>query len=283
MFDDEGNPVMEATPAFPVRIIGWSGAPECGAIFETVKNDREAKKIVEDRTIESRTTTPAEPAENVPGTLETLFEAMAATKKRALQIVVKGDVFGSVEAVTSVLADIKSDKVALKIVHSDVGAISKSDVQIASAGEASIVGFNVKLENGVSAFAKHEGVEIKSFMVIYELVDFIRDEMADLLEPEFRETKIGAAEVRQVFQTSSGAVAGCLVVEGRAAIGLNARVHRKNNVEAERKVKALRRLKDEVKEVRAGTECGISLSGYSGFMAGDIIEFYEVEAMRASL
>ncbi len=283
MFDDEGKPVKEATPSFPVRIIGWSGAPECGAVFETVKNDREAKKIVEDRTIESRTVVPDEPVESVPGTVETLFEAMAATKKRALQIVVKGDVFGSVEAVISVLGDIESSKVSLNVVHSDVGAISKSDVQVASAGEASIIGFNVRTENGVNAFAKNQGVEIQSFKVIYELVDSVRDAMADLLDPELKETKIGAAEVRQVFQTSSGAVAGCLVVEGRAAVGLNARVRRKNNVEADRKVKALRRLKDEVKEVRAGTECGVSLVGYSGFMAGDIIEFYEVEAMRASL
>jgi translation initiation factor IF-2 len=283
MFNDEGKPVKEATPSFPVRIIGWSGAPECGAVFETVKNDREAKKIAEDRKIESKAVVPDEPVESVPGTVETLFEAMAATKKRALQVVVKGDVFGSVEAVTSALSDIKSSKVSLDVVHSDVGAISKSDVQIASAGEASIIGFNVRTENGVNAFAKNQGVEIQSFKVIYELVDSVRDAMADLLEPELKETKIGAAEVRQVFQTSSGAVAGCLVVEGRAAVGLNARVHRKNNVEADRKVKALRRLKDEVKEVRAGTECGVSLVGYSGFMAGDIIEFYEVEAMRASL
>ncbi|MBL4575921.1 MAG: translation initiation factor IF-2, partial [Opitutaceae bacterium] len=199
------------------------------------------------------------------------------------RILVKGDVFGSVEAVTSILDDIKSDKVSLDIIQSDVGAISKSDIQVASAGGASIVGFNVKLENGVSAFAKHEGVEIQQFEIIYHLVDSIRDSLADLLEPESIETKIGAAEVRQVFQTSTGPVAGCLVVEGRAVLGLNARVRRKDNVEADGKVKALRRLKDEVKEVRAGTECGVSLSGYGGYQPGDIIEFYEVKAIRATL
>ena len=283
MFNEHGQPVREATPSTPVRVIGWSDTPECGQVFETVKNEREAKKLAEERGFEARKKQAvAEPAD-VPQSVENLFEAMAAARKKILRIVLKADVYGSVEAVESVLRDVKSDKVSLEIIQGEVGLISKNDVLIAGASEAIIVGFNAGLETGVKALAKHHGVEIHQFQIIYELVDRVRDMMADLLEPETKETKIGAAEVRQVFQISKGRVAGCLVVEGRVVLNSRARVRRKGKVEVETRIETIRRVKDEVKEVRAGTECGIHLQNYSDYEAGDVIECFEVETFRASL
>ncbi|MEZ5276356.1 MAG: translation initiation factor IF-2 [Opitutaceae bacterium] len=283
MFNEHGKAVREAGPSTPVRVIGWSGTPECGQIFETVKNEREAKKLAEEREYEYRKQQAVSEPDDVPQSVENLFLAMAAARKKILRIVLKADVFGSVEAVESVLRGIKSDKVSLEIIQGEVGLISKNDVLIAGASEAIIVGFNAGLENGVKALAKHHGVEIHSFQIIYELVDRVRDMMADLLEPETKETKIGAAEVRQVFQISNGRVAGCLVVEGRVVVNALSRVRRKGKVEVETRIETIRRVKDEVKEVRAGTECGIHLKDYSDYEAGDVIECFEVETFRASL
>jgi translation initiation factor IF-2 len=283
MFDEHGNPVKRATPSTPVRVIGWSGTPECGQIFEAVKNERAAKKIAEERSIEVRKQQAVVEPADVPQSVENLFEAMAAARKKVLRIVLKGDVYGSVEAVDSALRAIESNKVSLEIIQGEVGMISKNDVLIASASEAIIVGFNVRLENGVKATAKHHGVAIYDYQIIYELVDAVRDMMAELLEPETRETKIGAAEVRQVFQIARGNVAGCLVVEGRVVVGSRARVRRRGSVEVESRIEQIRRVKDEVKEVRAGTECGIHIENYSAFEAGDVIECFEIETFRASL
>ncbi len=283
MFDEHGKPVKSAGPSTPVRVIGWSGTPECGQVFETVKNEREAKRIAEERTIEVRKQLGVVEPADVPQSAENLFEAMAAARKKVLSMVLKGDVYGSVEAVDSVLRDIKSDKVSLEIIQGEVGLISKNDVLIASAANAIIVGFNVRMENGVNALAKHHGVTIYNYKIIYELVDEIRDMMADLLEPETRESKVGAAEVRQVFEISKGRVAGCLVIEGRVILNSRARVRRKGSVEAETRIETIRRVKDEVKEVRAGTECGIHLLDYSDYEPGDLIECFEVESFRATL
>jgi translation initiation factor IF-2 len=283
MFDEHGKPVKSAGPSTPVRVIGWSGTPECGQIFETVKNEREAKQIAEERAIEVRKQQAVVEPVDIPQSAETLFEAMATARKKVLCMVLKGDVYGSVEAVESVLREIKSDKVALEIIQGEVGLISKNDVLIASASNAIIVGFNVRLENGVNALAKHHGVEIKHYEIIYELVDEIRDMMANLLEPETREIKVGAAEVRQVFQISRGRVAGCLVIEGRVIQNSRSRVRRNGNIEVETRIETIRRVKDEVTEVRAGTECGIHLLNYSEYEPGDLIECYDVETYRASL
>ncbi|MGH8020658.1 MAG: translation initiation factor IF-2, partial [Opitutaceae bacterium] len=223
MFDDQGKPVKSAGPSEAVRVIGWSGTPECGAIVETVKNDREAKRLAEEREFEAKKQTAAVPA-GKPASIENLFEAIAAQKAKVLRVVIKADVFGSAEAVASSLTSIKSDKVSLEVVAVDVGPISKNDVLMASAAKASIIGFNVRSENGVEALAKHHGVSISQYEIIYELVDTVRDTMADMLDPETREIKIGAAEVRVVFPISRGFAAGCLVTEGRVQVLANARL-----------------------------------------------------------
>jgi translation initiation factor IF-2 len=283
MFDDQGNNVKEAPPAMPVRIIGWSGAPDSGAKFKAVKNARVAEQIAEeeqDRLKKVNVTDAAVPKDT---SLDALFANIAAAQGKALRVVLKSDVFGSLEAVRNLLEDIKSTKVSLDIVAADVGIISKNDVLMASAAKAVIIGFNTKQENGVVALAKHHGVTIQTFGIIYELGDKIREMMADLLDPDLKENKLGVAEVRQVFPVAKGFVAGCLVTEGKVNRGTAARVRRGKDAVFEGKVGTLRRFKDDANEVRAGLECGIRLDGFDGYQAGDRIECFEIQKVRAAL
>ena len=283
MFDDEGNTMKEALPAMPVRVIGWSGSPDSGAKFTVVKNAREAEKMAEEEEHRLKKETVTEDAVPKDTSIDALFANIAATQGKSLRVVIKSDVFGSLEAVKSVLEGIKSTKVTLDVVASDVGIISKNDVQMASAAKAVIIGFNTKQENGVVAVAKHHGVVIESFAIIYELGDRVKELMADLLDPDLKENKVGGAEVRQVFPVAKGFVAGCLVTEGKVNRGTAARVRRGKDSVFEGKVGTLRRFKDDANEVRAGLECGIRLDGYDGYQPGDRIECFEIQKVRASL
>jgi len=192
-------------------------------------------------------------------------------------------VFGSTEAVRTVLENIKSTKVTLEIVSAEVGLISKNDVLMASTSGATIIGFNTKQEPGVGALAKHHKIRIETFDIIYELADKVRDMMADLLEPDLKEVKIGAAEVRATFPLAKGFVAGCLVTEGKVTRNAQARLRRGNKIIAEGKVETLKRFKDDANEVRAGFECGIKLGDYNAYDIGDAIECFEIQKVRASL
>ena len=283
LFNEYGKNLKAAPPSTPVRIIGWSGVPDCGATFHAAKNEKAAKREAEENTILQRADQKADQEERMPTSQEKLFAAIAANQKKTLRLIVKGDVYGSVEAIKNALAEIHSDKVALDIVRSEVGPVSKSDVQKASAGATEIIGFNVKSENGVQALAKHHAVKITRHKIIYELIDQVRDDMVGMLDPEFRENKIGAAEVRAVFPIAKGFVAGCLVVEGRVVAQGHARLIRNGEVVAEQKIDSLRRVKDEVKEVRAGTECGIHLENTNDYKEGDLIEIYEIHEIRPEL
>jgi translation initiation factor IF-2 len=283
MFDDQGNNLKEAPPAMPVRVIGWSGSPDSGAKFISAKNAREAEKLAEveeDRLKKANVVEAAVPKDT---SIDALFANIAAVQAKALRVVLKSDVFGSLEAVKNVIEGIKSAKVSLDIVASDVGVISKNDVLMASASKAVIIGFNTKQENGVTALAKHHGVAIENFEIIYQLGDRVREMMADLLEPDLKENKIGGAEVRQVFPVAKGFVAGCLVTEGKVNRGTQARVRRGKDSLYEGKVGTLRRFKDDANEVRAGLECGIRLDGFDGYQPGDRIECFEIQKVRASL
>ncbi|AOS42983.1 Translation initiation factor IF-2 [Lacunisphaera limnophila] len=283
MYDDQGNTIKEAPPAMPVRVIGWSGSPDSGAKFVSAKNAREAEKLAEEASDLLKKTTISEDAVPKDNSLEALFANIAATQAKVLRVVLKSDVFGSLEAVKNVLEGIKSTKVSLSIVASDVGVISKNDVLMASTGKAVIIGFNTKQENGVTALAKHHGVTIENFSIIYELGDRLREMMADLLDPDLKENKLGGAEVRQVFPVAKGFVAGCLVTEGKINRGATARVRRGKESLYEGKVGTLRRFKDDANEVRAGLECGIRLDGFDGYQPGDRIECFEIQKVRASL
>lgn len=283
MFDDQGNTMKEAPPAMPVRVIGWSGAPDSGAKFVSAKNAREAERLAEAAGDLLKKSTVTEDAVPKDITIDALFANIAATQAKVLRIVLKSDVYGSLEAVKNVLESIKSTKVSLNIVASDVGVISKNDVLMASTAKAVIIGFNTKQENGVTALTKHHGVTIENFSIIYELGDRVKEMLADLLDPDLKENKTGGAEVRQVFPVAKGFVAGCLVTEGKINRGTAARVRRGKDSVFEGKVGTLRRFKDDANEVRAGLECGIRLDGFDGYQPGDRIECFEIQKVRASL
>jgi translation initiation factor IF-2 len=283
MFDDQGSNVKEATPATPVRVIGWSGTPDSGATFKVVKNAREAEKLAEEEQLRIKkvaTTAAAAPKEV---SVEQLFANIAATQAKVLKVIVKTDVFGSSEAVRNILEGIKSTKVSLEIVSIEVGLVTKNDVAMAASTGALVIGFHTKLETGVTPLAKHHGVRIETYDIIYEMGDKVREMMADLLDPDLKETKTGAAEVRQVFPLAKGFVAGCLVTEGKINRNVAARLRRGKETVYEGKIATLKRFKDDANEVRAGLECGVKLDDFNGYQAGDIIECYEIQKVRASL
>jgi len=283
MFDDQGRNLKEAPPATPVRVIGWSGTPDSGASFRAVKNAREAEKLAEEEQLRLRkvaTTAAAAPKEV---SVEQLFANIAATQAKALKVIIKTDVFGSSEAVRNILEGIKSAKVQLEIVSIEVGLVTKNDILMASAAGAVVIGFHTRLENGVTPLAKHHGVRVETYEIIYEMGDKVREMMADLLDPDIKEIKTGAAEVRQVFPLAKGFVAGCLVTEGKINRNASARLRRGREIVNEGKIATLKRFKDDANEVRAGLECGIKLDDFNGYAAGDIIECYEVQKVRASL
>ncbi len=283
MFDDQGGNVNEAPPSAPVRVIGWSGAPDSGSKFAVVQNSREAESLAEGEQQRLKKESVVAAAHPKDTSLDVLFANIAAAHEKVLRVVLKSDVCGSLEAVRNVFEGLKSTKVRLDIVASDVGTITKNDVKMASASKAVIIGFNVKKENGVMALAKHHSVSINNFEIIYELADRVRGLMVDLLDPDLKEVKLGAVEVRQVFPVSRGVVAGCLVIEGKISRGVTARVHRGKNSVFEGKVGTLRRFKDDANEVRAGLECGIRLDGFDDYKQGDKIECFEIHKTRALL
>ena len=278
LIDDKGKPVKEAGPSTPVKVLGFTGLPNAGDEFLVMESEREAKTLSEERLETKRSEKLSVPQR---ATLETLLEA--ADGKKTLRLVLKCDTQGSVEAIVTALKQIESKKVELDIIHAAVGPISESDILLASASNAVVIGFNIKVENMAVTAAKREGVQVKLYSIIYELLDQIKDAMAGLLEPEFRETVLGHAEVKQVFELSKGIVAGCLVTDGRIARTARARVTRKRQPVYDGGISTLRRFQDDVKEVRSGLECGIKLGDFSEYHVGDIIECYQLEAMVQKL
>jgi len=278
LIDDHGNSVRQAGPSMPVKVLGFTGLPNAGDELLVMDTEREAKTLGEERLEAKRAGKLATPQR---ATLETLLEA--ADGKKILRIVLKTDVQGSLEALTGALGQVESKKVDLDIIHAGVGPISENDILLASASNAVVIGFNVKVENMAVTAAKREGVQIKLYSIIYELIDQIKEAMAGLLEPEHRETVIGHAEVKQVFQLSKGIVAGCLVTDGRIARTGRARILRRRQPVYDGGVATLRRFQDDVKEVRSGLECGIKLGDFSEYQVGDIIECYQLEQVAQKL
>ena len=278
LIDDHGIAIKEAGPSTPVKVLGFTGLPNAGDELLVMDSEREAKTLSEERLEEKRAGKLSAPQR---ATLETLLEA--ADGKKILRIVLKSDVQGSLEALTSALNQIESKKVDLEIIHGGVGPISENDILLASASNAVVVGFNVKVENMAVTAAKREGVQVKLYSIIYELIDQIKEAMAGLLDPEHRETVIGHAEVKQVFQLSKGIVAGCLVTDGRIARTARARVLRRRQPVYDGGLATLRRFQDDVKEVRSGLECGIKLGDFSEYQVGDVIECYQLEQVAQKL
>ena len=279
LINEEGQRLKEAGPSVAVRVLGLNGVPDAGREFIVVEDEKAARDKAEERFLKDR----AEGHENKKVTLENLFATLAANQSKALKVVVKADTQGSVEAIVEALKKIEAEKVSLEVMHSDVGTISENDVALASASDAIILGFHTRVDSTAAEKAKHAGVQIKLYAIIYELIDQVKEAMAGLLDPEARETITGVAEVRQIFELSKGVpVAGCMVTSGRIARG-KVRVRRRKDAIYEGISQSLRRFQDEVNEVRAGMECGIRIEGYSEFQVGDTIECYAIEKIAAKL
>ncbi len=280
LVDDLGKNVKEATPSVPVKVIGLDGVPSPGEELLTMANDRQAKQMAEERAASLR----AKKIESSPKvTLETLFATIADGQKKVLNLIIKGDVQGSLEALVGQLRKIESKKVDLEIVHTAVGPISESDILLAKASQAVVIGFNTKTDNAAANAAKREGIQIKLFSIIYELIDQIKEAMAGLLDPELRESQIGTAIVKKVFDLSKYPVAGCSVQSGRVTRNARARIVRRKQPIYDGGVQTLKRFQDDVAEVRSGMECGIRLGDFTEYEEGDIIEFYTLEKVAQSL
>lgn len=280
LINEEGNRLKEAGPSVAVRILGMNGVPEAGLEFAVVEDEKTARTVGEERAMVARNISNEAKAKV---TLENLFATLDANSAKVLKVVVKADTQGSVEAIVEALKKIEAEKVSLEVVHSAVGTITESDVSLASASTAIILGFHTRIDNGVSDAAKREGVQIKLYAIIYELIDHVKEAMAGLLDPILKEVVIGAAEVRKVFELSKGGtVAGCVIASGRIVKG-KVRVMRRKGLIYEGVTQSLRRFQDEVNEVRAGMECGIRIDGFNEFQLGDSIECYTIEKMAPKL
>ena len=281
LISEEGKRLKEAAPSVAVKVLGMNGVPEAGLEFSVVEDERAARDLAEERGQQAKAL--GQEATRTKVTLETLFDQLASNTSKVLKLVVKADTQGSVEAIVDALKKIESEKVSLEVIHSAVGTITESDVALASASDAVILGFHTRVDSGVADKAKHEGVQIKLYAIIYELVDEVKEAMAGLLEPLLKDITAGAAEVRKVFQLSKGLpVAGCMVVSGRIVKG-KVRIRRRKEIIYEGIAQSLRRFQDEVNEVRAGMECGIRIDGFSEYQIGDNIECYTMEKVAQKL
>lgn len=280
LINDRGEPIKAVLPGMPAEIIGFSSLPHVGDEVVEMENERSAKRLSEDRIEQLRQQKLAAPRRS---TLATLFANIEEGEKKSLNLVLKTDVQGSLEAIIKTLKEIKSDKVEVKILHSAAGPISEGDILLASASDAIVVGFNVKVESTAVSIARREGVQVKLFSIIYELLDQMKEAMLGLLDPETREKVIGHARVKQVFKLSRGIVAGSVVTDGRIDRKARARVIRGGQPVYDGSVETLKRFQDDVSEVRNGLECGIRLGSYREYEVDDVIECYELEKFQQTL
>ena len=280
LINEDGKRLKEAIPSVAVRVLGLNGAPEAGLAFNILPNEKQAKKLAEERALQTREES-AEKRNAV--TLENLFDSLSPDSAKMLRVVVKADTQGSVEAIVESLEKIESKKVNLEVIHSGVGSLNESDVMLASASNAVLIGFHTRLDAGVSDIAKQEKVQIKLYAVIYELIDEVREAMAGLLDPITKARVNGVAEIRKIFEMSKGGrVAGCVISQGKFERG-KVRVYRNRNMIYEGTTQSLRRFQDEVNEVRAGMECGIRMDRFNDFQEGDTIESYSLEEVAQEL
>jgi translation initiation factor IF-2 len=280
LIDDFGKPLKEAGPSMPCKVIGFSGLPNAGDELVVMENERVAQRLSEERIEQERLGKLATPSR---ATLENLFATLSEGQKKKLNIILKADVQGSLEALVNSLDQIQSKKIDLEVVHGAVGPITENDILLATASNAVVVGFSVKVENTAANAARRENVQIKLYSIIYELIDQMKESMAGLLDPENREAVIGHAVVKKVFELTKGLVAGCEVKDGRIARTARARVLRDRQPIYDGGFATLRRFQDDVKEVRNGLECGIKLGDFNDYEVGDIIQCYTLEKVPQKL
>ena len=281
LIDDRGRRVKEAPPATPVKCTGLSGVPEAGAEFRVMLDEKRARTLAEQTAQEKKEEALAS---SKTVTLDALMSAMAAEGQRELNVIVKSDTQGSLEAIVQALNEIKSDKVSLSVIGTGTGNVSLTDVKSAAAGKAVIVGFDIGNDAGVQNQARHDGVRINSFRIIYELIDHVKSCMLDLLPPEYKEVVLGHAEIKAIYDIGKlGKIAGSQMLDGRLVAKEKYRILRNGEKVWDGKVQTLRHFKDEVKEVTGQQECGVCFAGYEGFQTGDTIECYSLEELPRSL
>ncbi|MBX5153397.1 translation initiation factor IF-2 [Rhizobium lentis] len=283
LVNDKGEHMKEAPPAMPVEVLGLSGTPQAGDKFAVVESESRAREISEYRQRLARDKAAARQS-GQRGSLEQMMTQMQSTGIKEFPLVIKGDVQGSIEAIAGALEKLGTDEVRARIVHSGAGGITESDISLAEASNAAIIGFNVRANAQARQFAERQGIEIRYYNIIYDLVDDVKAAMSGLLSPERRETFIGNAEILEVFNiTKVGKVAGCRVVEGKVERGAGVRLIRNDVVVHEGKLKTLKRFKDEVSEVPMGQECGMAFENYEDMRVGDVIECFRVEHITRTL
>jgi translation initiation factor IF-2 len=281
MLDEYGQQVKQALPAKPVQILGWSATPNAGDDVRGVEDEREARHLAQERESKVRA---AELVTTRPPTLQELMAAQTASEVPELNLIVKADVQGSIGALVDAFAKIPQDEVRINVIHSAAGGITESDIKLAMASRAIVVGFNVRPDVTARELAEKEGVDVRLYRVIYDAIDDIRGAVSGMLKPEERETELGRAEVRTLFRVPKlGVIAGCYVLQGTIVRNARARVVRDGVVAYEGRIGSLRRFKDDVREVAEGYECGIGIENFQDVKEGDIIEAYEVREVAREL
>ena len=283
LINDQGVTIDEAGPSVPVEVLGFNGPPEAGDRLAVVDNEARARQVTSYRAHQKRENAAAS-ISGMRGSLEQMMSQLKTSGRKDFPLIIKADVQGSLEAILGSLDKLGTDEVAARILHAGVGGISESDVTLAEGFNAAIIGFNVRAHKEAAAAAKRNGIEIRYYNIIYDLVDDVKKAMSGLLAPTLRETMLGNALILEVFNISKvGKVAGCRVTDGSVERGANVRLIRDNVVVHEGKLSTLKRFKDEVKEVQSGQECGMAFENYGDMRAGDIIECYRVETIQRSL
>ncbi|QDW35708.1 translation initiation factor IF-2 [Bradyrhizobium sp. KBS0727] len=283
LISDQGENLTAAGPSVPVEVLGFNGPPEAGDRLAVVENEARARQVTSYRAHQKRENAAAS-ISGMRGSLEQMMSQLKTAGRKEFPLIVKADVQGSLEAILGSLEKLGTDEVAARILHAGVGGISESDVTLAEGFNAAIIGFSVRANKEAAAAAKRNGIEIRYYNIIYDLVDDIKKAMSGLLAPTLRETMLGNAQILEVFNISKvGKVAGCRVTDGTVERGANVRLIRDNVVVHEGKLSTLKRFKDEVKEVQSGQECGMAFENYGDMRPGDVIECYRVETIQRSL
>jgi translation initiation factor IF-2 len=284
LIDDRGVPVESAGPSMPVEILGLDGVPEPGDRLQVVDSEKRARDIAEYRQRKKREQQQLAAGLAKPTSLEEMFKGIKEGTLKELPVVVKSDVHGSLEAITAGLEKLKTEEVGVRVLHGGVGAITESDVILAQASKAVILGFNVRANAQARELAKRAGIEIRYYSIIYELLDEVKNLLSGMLAPESKEVVLGHAEIREVFNiTKVGKVAGCMVIDGVVKRGAKVRLLRDDVVVFEGVLGSLKRFKEDVREVKEGFECGMSIEGYNDIRQGDVIEVYEVQEVARTL
>jgi translation initiation factor IF-2 len=284
LIDDKGVHIPYAGPSVPVEVLGFNGTPDAGERVVVVPNEARAREVAEYRARIKRDRMTARTGGANRSLVDMMRDLKEGSGRRELPVIIKGDVQGSVEAIVGALGKIGNDEVSARILHSGVGGLTESDVTLATASKAVVIGFNVRAHKEAREAAERAGTEIRYYSIIYDLVDDIKDTLSGMLPPTLREEKLGEAQILQIFDVSKvGKIAGCRVTDGTVQRGAHVRLIRDSVVIYEGKLSQLKRLKDDAKEVGSGYECGMSFENFQDMRAGDQIECFRVDEIRRTL